>query len=734
MIELKNKKVSLRFDEVSGCIDSLTDGKKEYVGEKVPVFKLGLMDQAGEQNQRSFEGFKLEHCEETEKLNTYSEKLYCDLELQHCEVQKTGFCAVYGDPTAEVTIWAELGENLQWRIKVERKDDLVTEWVDFPRIAVPDDLKDHNGKAKLLWGFNEGGIVDDLTYKEEGSFPCREFQYPSNSSIPMYPAMVESQFVAYYDEVTGLYFGAHDKEDHVKGIDFERLQSGILLRMRHFTGAEFGGTYEMNFPMVMEFFEGSWEDAAEIYRKWMKQERAERFIPISENPALPDWYGESPVVITYPVRGRHDGDIMNPNKLFPYMEGMKYVEQLERELNSKIMVILMHWEGTAPWAPPYVWPPFGGEAALKEFIDALHERGDVLGVYCSGMGWTQYSKRVDDYNCEAEFEEKQLRSVMCLSPKQELPYCAIVPDIRAGYDMCPTQEFTAAVLKDQVKHMVDASIDYIQLMDQNHGGTSYFCYSRDHGHAPVPGKWQVDAVKKLLSEINGQTGKVLLGCESAAAESYIPYLLFSDNRFELNYGSGQPVPLYAYLYHEYVNNFMGNQVSTQGWLDHGRSPENALERLAYSFMAGDMLTLVLNENGKITWNWGWRELEDIPDQESILTFVRNANQWRSGRGKAYLHDGKMVKPYPVTSGTCSMYGPKGHEFVLDRIHTCAWESRSGSYGQFLINCHKAEESCEILLPEGSYRLLRGNGEEEILHGGRQTICVERLSVVLVEKL
>ena len=26
--------------------------------------------------------------------------------------------------------------------------------------------------------------------------------------------------------------------------------------------------------------------------------------------------------------------------------------------------------------------------SLKKLIDALHERGDVLSVYCSGIGWT----------------------------------------------------------------------------------------------------------------------------------------------------------------------------------------------------------------------------------------------------------------------------------------------------------------------------------------------------------
>lgn len=708
MFNYANKSYSIEFDEQKGCIISLKSLSREFVGEVMPLFEVALRDKNGKQ----------------ERINTY------DMTMTECGIDASKLVATYEGKNIKTGINISAAEQIEYGISVEVEPEYVIEWVNYPQIAVPNDLKDSGGDSKILWGFNEGVIVDDIAYRQE-KWGYKEPAYPSEGIMGVYPAIVETQLMAYFDNIGGLYLAAHDSDDNVKGIDFYPHNKGIKLQFMHFTGSDFGKTYEMPYPMVMKFFKGDWYEAAEIYRSWFREKRKGFMTPIKQNKSLPEWYGESPVVITYPVRGLHDTDEMKPNKMFPYCEAMKHIERLEKELDSKIMVILMHWEGSAPWAPPYVWPPYGGETELKLFIDELHRRGDVFGVYCSGLGWTQQSNLVPDYNMEKEFAEKGLERVMLTSSEQVLTDSHICIDQRRGYDMCPAEEFTVEVLKKEVKSMIDAEIDYIQLLDQNHGGSSYFCYSQKHNHPPVPGKWQVDAMRKLLAEVTGDAEKLVLGCESAAAESYIPQLLFSDKRYNLCYNIGMPVPLYAYLYHEYVNNFMGNQVITQYIFDHRRSPENLAARIAYSFVIGDMFTIVLDENGDITWNWGDLTGYELPEQTSIKTLIKNLNIWRRNKGKEYLHTGEMVKSFKVTCDYNTFYTPEGYPKLCEKVYTSAWKSNK-SFGQILVNYNAEAIVCEIELPDNEFNVIQADETILCKAKGKEKITIAPFSAILIE--
>ncbi|MDG0813791.1 DUF6259 domain-containing protein [Cohnella rhizosphaerae] len=117
----------------------------------------------------------------------------------------------------------------------------------------------------------------------------------------------------------------------------------------------------MNFNMVLGVFHGDWHQAAELYRRWFEQGSTPP--RIADNPELPAWYRESPVVVTYPVRGVKDTGSMDPNEYFPYVNAIPHLERLSERFDSKVMALLMHWEGSAPWAPPYIWPPYGEKKA-----------------------------------------------------------------------------------------------------------------------------------------------------------------------------------------------------------------------------------------------------------------------------------------------------------------------------------------------------------------------------------
>lgn len=710
MITLKTSELSLIFDEKRAAITSLSDGVQEFAAKERPIFEVALLDGKGERTRLDGDAFSLVEANRADGVFSAvyrNEKINCTIEIRETD---EGFA--FG-ASAQVL-----------------SSEYVTEWLNYPLFTLKNDLLDNGGNGKILWGFNEGVLID--SFRQRAGLPYREPNYPSLGLYGVYPGAVETQFMAYYNDCSGLYLAAHDTEDCFKGIDFYETEGGFLLQYRHFTGATFGEDYRIPYPMVLRGFQGDWYDAAAIYRAFFERERSGMLIPIKENKKLPDWYRNSPVIITYPVRGKHDADEMTPNRLFPYVNALPHIERLEKELESKIFVLLMHWEGSAPWAPPYVWPPYGGEKMLCDFIDALHARGDALGVYCSGIGWTQQSHTDPTYNKEAFFNENKLSEVMCTAPDGSLPFSNICTAQRRGYDLCPACRFTKDTVVNEVRSMANAGIDYIQLMDQNHGGTSYLCYSRTHGHPPVPGKWQTDAVKELYRQAASVAAGVLLGCESAAAESYLPYLLFSDNRYNVNYRIGQPVPVHAFLFHRYCNNFNGNQVCSQYNLDHNTFPDSLLLRTAHGFIAGDMLTQVINDEGDITWNWGGAP-DTLPDQAAVKEFTRHLNGWRI-RHPEYLHTGEMTKPFPVLCEQNSLFHPiqKMHS-KTDCIYTSAWRTENGKLGQFLVNYNSTEQAFRIALPDGSYTLTDENGNVTKLSGGTHTITLPPIRAVLLEK-
>ncbi len=644
-------------------------------------------------------------------------------QAQKCKIEKgddliTLTYSQFKGADFQVTVTINVAKDspfMHWNMSVNNNTPYTIDYIDFPNVIVPDDLIATGGTGRIFWPAQEGCLIEDMRIREESPWlKFKPIEYPQMGWGGLYPASTQMQFMAYYNAAGGLYLAAHDEQCNPKGIEFHRLdKNGIILNFRLFPGGVGKGVYKMPYNMVLGVFDGDWYDAADIYRNWRETSKIPVPTKIKDNKMLPDWYFDSPVVITYPVRGHKDMGDMSPNELFPYTNALKYIDKYNKEFNSKIMALLMHWEGSAPWAPPYVWPPYGGEKKYLDFVEGLHKKGNLSGLYASGIGYTLRSNTDTTYNMSKEYEEKNLHEVMKVAPDGTLAtngVCAGPHAQRIGYDMCPANDFVKDVVIDQISKIVESKTDYIQYFDQNLGGGCYPCYGTNHGHAYGPGLWQNDAmtdIYKGIWDIFKKSGyKPIVGCEAAAAEPYMPYLLYNDARATINLFVGTPVPAYAFVNHEYVNNFMGNQNGVTKAIDVTKSPFNFLQRLAYAFTAGDMLTVILRGDGKMIWDWGTPWEAETPNQEQIKIFIRNLNRWRTGAGKDFLITGRMLKPLPFEGAiNVPMITKAGNRNInFPSIFVSNWQLSSNRKAQIFVNYLPYAQ--EITLPAKSLKNIK----------------------------
>lgn len=604
------------------------------------------------------------------------------------------FSLVFSDcaalPGTEVEIEARCdGAEIRWRIAVSPgREDFKVEWIDFPRIRLR-----RFSDGNYLLPFAEGTLVRDLEERERSaSFRCEEADYPLTGVSGFYPGPAAMQFEAFYTGDAGLCFLCRDPEHGPKSIDFRPDGEAALPLLQHFTG----GSGAVSYEVAVIGFRGDWQEAAALYREWMEHE--DPMLPVTLETRMPRLLLEAPVLLIYPVKGcglDHGGLI--PNEYYPYSAALPVVARYRERWNCRILTLLMHWEGTAPWAPPYIWPPSGGEEPLAEFLEAMHETGDAVGLYGSGIGWTQKSMIDPAYDRTSQFAEEHLEKEICIGPRGEAfsRVCNGPRGQRIGYDLCPNRRFTQDTVAHEIASAARLGVDYLQYFDQNQGCSAPFCYSRRHGHPDLPGAWHTASMRELLAEAENVAGETLLGCENAAAQPYLGVCRLNDLRSHLAWGAGGvPVPLYPYLFHEYTAGFSGNGVCLNEWVDLERTPFFLQWELAWNFAFGNLLSVVLKDGGKIHWHWNLSWSDPEPAQEPLVELIANLMRLRRGRAADYLRCGRMEKAPRLSCGTRRIYLKNRPPVETPAVIASAWSC--GERGAILlVNFGEQPEPCRI---------------------------------------
>ena len=136
---------------------------------------------------------------------------------------------------------------------------------------------------------------------------------------------------------------------------------------------------------------------------------------------------------------------------------------------------------------------------------------------------------------------------------------------------------------------------------------------------------------------------------------------------------------------------MGNQVSC-GLL---YTEDTLCLRMAYSFVAGDCMTLVVTPDGKFMSNWGNHDFSIMPDKENALQFAANMQKFYSETAKPYLYAGRMIKPIEYKCEKMLYHRELEGSLEIDNVFSTAWEA-DGKKVQIFVNHTAHTQTVEFM--------------------------------------
>ena len=606
------------------------------------------------------------------------------------------------------------GDGLShWQIAVENHSPWSVQSVIYPVLQATSPLGPDWADDRLL---SPGYWSGALRFSQGPKDP-----FPQGGR-QLYPGPAPVQFLAYYDALAGLYVATYDSEAQPKHLGFLSLPGGVDLSVQHEVWKAAGQAWTMPYDVVVGTFQGDWQAAADIYKKWaVGQPWCAR--KLTARTDIPAWFLEGrPFVRFLPRAGEYTGAGMPPRApdlfrsrpplpspgLLPRTPAL--FARVGRALGAPFVVVEYGWEKQAMWVNPDVFPPYGGDDLFRRHAAALRRDGNVLCAYISGTHWGVKKTGRDDYDGWEVFRRRGVDAAATAADQQPIvdrrPWTSNVR-------LCIGSPVTRDVMLDMVRGLVERGVGFVQY-DQNVGGSAYECHNRKHSHPPGYGAWMSDATREFMQAARS-TGKALdpgfvLTMEQPG-EYHIPYLDGFNDRPYRSSPYGESVPVFNYLYHEYAVSFGGD--AELGL----HCPEANLIRLARSFAAG---LLVEGPTLGPSYDWPGEELE----------YLASIAQAQRGYAHAFAILGRML-PAPrleavptleagLLAGTRDV--PTMVRMVQVPVVTAsAWKSPAGKTGYLLANV-ESEPVRPILWLSGGGRWIKRTAGGDVALAVRDGKC------------
>jgi len=413
-----------------------------------------------------------------------------------------------------------------------------------------------------------------------------------------YPGSAAVQMMALYDSLSGLMLATQDSQGHCKKFEVVMASNRFVeIKVNHLR-PEVPGDGDIPYTTVMGVFSGDWHDAADLYKRWARQQPwcARK---LTQREDIPAFLKEGPAGIIFRL-GSPKG---YNGSMGPDLERLPEITEAYRKRAGvpHMIVVPYGWENRGTWAGINYFPARPSDEAWRKANSVLRAQGDRSALLTSGYWWvvrrplTYFGPAFDDTQ---QFERQK---AMVIHNADGTPW--LIDKTRmAGHSgrwrglsarLCYGSADARKVMFDIFLRAAELGTPLISFDQEIGGGQSVPCYAHHHGHPPGYGTWMWSDFQKLCkdirskgSKINPEIGLFVENCGEMIIQVMATY--WSRQFGVLDHGSSGegPIGLFSYLYHEYVTAIGAAMVQGQGARGARVSPGLRCQALAHNVTRG----------------------------------------------------------------------------------------------------------------------------------------------------
>ncbi|MBM3239628.1 hypothetical protein FJZ31_25350 [Candidatus Poribacteria bacterium] len=572
----------------------------------------------------------------------------------------------------------------EWRIQINNRSQKYGIWrVNFPRVSL---TASEAGELAVPMGW--GTLYKNPT--QMGSLRSKLLS-EANRYRGDYPnGWCTMQFAALCEGREGLYLATHDGKAYHKEFSFQPISSlekggrGVVLDESRFLFevihypeemGVIGKNFELPYPVVIKPFDGTWVDAAKIYRDWA-QEHSIWFArqPLEKSASTPQWLKE---IALWCQTGGDPKDVV-PNVL-------RFADYFQ-------VPIAVHWYSwhQIPFDDHYP-EYFPAKEGFKEAVEELHRAGIYVMPYING--------RLFDSTTDSWKNEGAER--FCALNEKDGKYVEVYGSKVPLSPMCPSTSYWQDKVAEIVERLVcEFKVDGVYI-DQIGAAGAKLCFNPEHPHPLGNGDFWVSGYRQMLQQVRQKmkacNPESMLTTEDAAE----PYSGLLDAYLMCNQTRGNLIPMYPAVY--------GGRNLTFGryiFPDDAKASLPFITKIAQMFIFG----------AQMGWLDAW--VLDYPKEAEYLKTLSQARL----ESLKYLVYGELVHS-PVIDGDLPLIKTQWHLWGTDypiempAVIGSAWKAADGSIG--LVFTNMSEETQRFRWKLEKYSL---EGEEVIDGRSAMTCC------------